>query len=185
MTHVILTIEELQQRGILLRSLREGVDFSQPVERCSQASWRPLRSTSEPSSARVQKQPGRPHAHAAGIAPLARWASATERRRMPSQPSRRRPGRGRPRRVDRSQGPPPPEPARTSTLAEYVEHFHIARVGKRGGPVKPSTRNLADSELRDYILQTFGTTPLDGITLSAVGEWHGGLLDPRRTPHPF
>lgn len=31
MTHVILTIEELQQRGILLRSLREGVDFSQPI----------------------------------------------------------------------------------------------------------------------------------------------------------
>jgi DNA invertase Pin-like site-specific DNA recombinase len=31
MTHVILTIEELQERGILLRSLREGVDFSQPV----------------------------------------------------------------------------------------------------------------------------------------------------------
>jgi DNA invertase Pin-like site-specific DNA recombinase len=31
MTHVILTIEELQQRGILLRSLREGVDFSQPL----------------------------------------------------------------------------------------------------------------------------------------------------------
>ena len=33
MTHVILTIEELQSRGILLRSLREGVDFSQPVGR--------------------------------------------------------------------------------------------------------------------------------------------------------
>lgn len=33
MTHVILTIEELQTRGILLRSLREGVDFSQPVGR--------------------------------------------------------------------------------------------------------------------------------------------------------
>lgn len=31
MTHVILTIEELQSRGILVRSLREGVDFSQPV----------------------------------------------------------------------------------------------------------------------------------------------------------
>lgn len=31
MTHVILTIEELQARGILLRSLREGVDFSQPL----------------------------------------------------------------------------------------------------------------------------------------------------------
>ncbi|GAA4678493.1 recombinase family protein [Frondihabitans cladoniiphilus] len=31
MTHVILTIEELQERGILLRSLREGVDFSQPL----------------------------------------------------------------------------------------------------------------------------------------------------------
>lgn len=33
MTHVILTIEELQARGILLRSLREGVDFSQPIGR--------------------------------------------------------------------------------------------------------------------------------------------------------
>ena len=33
MTHVILTIEELQERGILLRSLREGVDFAQPVGR--------------------------------------------------------------------------------------------------------------------------------------------------------
>ncbi len=33
MTHVILTIEALQARGILLRSLREGVDFSQPVGR--------------------------------------------------------------------------------------------------------------------------------------------------------
>lgn len=33
MTHIILTIEELQARGILLRSLREGVDFSQPVGR--------------------------------------------------------------------------------------------------------------------------------------------------------
>ena len=33
MTHVILTIEELQERGILLRSLREGVDFGQPVGR--------------------------------------------------------------------------------------------------------------------------------------------------------
>ncbi|MBP1076722.1 hypothetical protein JOD63_000690 [Microbacterium terrae] len=31
MTHVILIIEELQQRGVLLRSLREGVDFSQPL----------------------------------------------------------------------------------------------------------------------------------------------------------
>lgn len=33
MTHVILTIDELQSRGILLRSLREGVDFTQPVGR--------------------------------------------------------------------------------------------------------------------------------------------------------
>lgn len=33
MTHVILTIEELQSRGILVRSLRECVDFSQPVGR--------------------------------------------------------------------------------------------------------------------------------------------------------
>lgn len=33
MTHVILTIEELQARGILIRSLREGVDFTQPVGR--------------------------------------------------------------------------------------------------------------------------------------------------------
>jgi DNA invertase Pin-like site-specific DNA recombinase len=33
MTHVILTIEELQSRGIMIRSLREGVDFSQPVGR--------------------------------------------------------------------------------------------------------------------------------------------------------
>jgi DNA invertase Pin-like site-specific DNA recombinase len=31
MTHVILTIEELQERGILVRSLREGVDFSNPL----------------------------------------------------------------------------------------------------------------------------------------------------------
>jgi DNA invertase Pin-like site-specific DNA recombinase len=31
MTHVILTIEELQARGVLVRSLREGVDFSQPL----------------------------------------------------------------------------------------------------------------------------------------------------------
>ena len=33
MSHVILTIEDLQRRGILLESLREGVDFSQPVGR--------------------------------------------------------------------------------------------------------------------------------------------------------
>lgn len=31
MTHVILTIEQLQERGILVRSLREGVDFSNPL----------------------------------------------------------------------------------------------------------------------------------------------------------
>jgi len=33
MTHVILTIEELQARGILLRSMREQIDFAQPVGR--------------------------------------------------------------------------------------------------------------------------------------------------------
>lgn len=32
-THVILTIEELPARAVLLRSLREGVDFPQPVAR--------------------------------------------------------------------------------------------------------------------------------------------------------
>ena len=31
MSHVIQTIEELQERGILLRSLREGIDYSQPL----------------------------------------------------------------------------------------------------------------------------------------------------------
>jgi DNA invertase Pin-like site-specific DNA recombinase len=31
MTHVVLTIEELQARGIFVQSLREGVDFSQPL----------------------------------------------------------------------------------------------------------------------------------------------------------
>jgi DNA invertase Pin-like site-specific DNA recombinase len=31
MSHVIQTIEELQERGILIRSLREGIDYSQPL----------------------------------------------------------------------------------------------------------------------------------------------------------
>lgn len=81
--------------------------------------------------------------------------------------------------------PPTAEPARTPTLAEYVVHFHLARTGKRGGPVKPSTRALAESELRDYILPTFGGVRLDAITLSAVREWHGRLQDPVHTPHPW
>ena len=79
--------------------------------------------------------------------------------------------------------PDPSEPARTPTLGDYVEHFHLARAGKRGGSVKHSTRALAESELRDYILPTFGDTPLDRITLSAVREWYGRLQDPEHTPH--
>lgn len=81
--------------------------------------------------------------------------------------------------------PLPPETPRTPTLAQYVEHFHRARVGKRGGSVKPSTRTLAESELRNYVLPTFGDTPLDRITLSAVRDWYGRLQDPEHTPHPW
>lgn len=81
--------------------------------------------------------------------------------------------------------PPAPEVDRVPTFAEYVDHFHLSRVGKRGGAVKASTRALAESELRDYILPTFGAKPLDDITLSAVREWYGRLQDPTITPHPW
>lgn len=82
-------------------------------------------------------------------------------------------------------GPKPAECTRTPTLREYVVHFHASRVGKRGGAVKPSTRSLAESELREYILPTFGDTPLDHVTLAAVREWYGRLQDPIHTPHPW
>jgi DNA invertase Pin-like site-specific DNA recombinase len=73
MTHVILTIEELQERGILLRSLREGVDFSKPLGKmlagifASMAEYeRNLikeRADSAREAARIRgKQTGRPRA---------------------------------------------------------------------------------------------------------------------------
>ncbi|RKT31448.1 DNA invertase Pin-like site-specific DNA recombinase [Microbacterium sp. AG1240] len=73
MTHVILTIEELQSRGILVRSLREGVDFTQPVGRMLAGIFASLaeyeralireRAEAAREAARIRgKQTGRPRA---------------------------------------------------------------------------------------------------------------------------
>ncbi|RKT31447.1 phage integrase family protein [Microbacterium sp. AG1240] len=64
---------------------------------------------------------------------------------------------------------------RAPTLGQYIEHFHLVRRGRGGGPVKPRTRQLADGQLQRYILPSFGESPLDLVTLAAVRTWHAQL----------
>lgn len=81
--------------------------------------------------------------------------------------------------------PGPSAPNQDVTLSAYIPHFHLSRVGKRGGPVRPNTRKQSEQQLRTYILPTFGKRPLASVTLADVREWYGRLQDPAYTPHPW
>ncbi|WP_082514673.1 site-specific integrase [Frigoribacterium sp. Leaf164] len=61
------------------------------------------------------------------------------------------------------------------TLAAYIPHFQRVREGRGGGPIKPRTRELSESQFKNHILPTFGDKPLDEITTHAVNAWFSSL----------
>lgn len=63
------------------------------------------------------------------------------------------------------------------TMDEYFEVYQSARIGRKGGAIRETTRALSADQYKRFLQPVFGARRLDSIRPSDVNRWHASLPD--------